>query len=50
MQMEIFHCCSLGSEAYVGNEDIMMGANTLSSPAGVEVEDDVTRRAVLVNI
>lgn len=43
-------CCSLGSEAHVGNEDIRMGANTLPLPAGVEVEGDVTRRAVLVNI
>lgn len=28
----------------------VMGANTPSLPAGVEVESDVTRRAVLVNI
>lgn len=46
MQLEIFHLLFPGFR----NEDIMMGANTPSLPAGVEVEDDVTRRAVLVNI
>lgn len=31
-------------------EHMMMGGNTVSLPAGVEVEEDVTRHAVLVHV